>query len=132
MPTMRRLVFKPQGFMASVVGLGHGEPVTEGTRVSFTERLDLMPHAVIEPGESGIVDYVDQQTGLVEVMLDTTHVGLFEWANHLWLVPFETEEHQLQAIKAQRASASSLAGSGVATCIHTYLLCFWVWAEWLL
>jgi hypothetical protein len=63
-----------------------------GDRISVTRPLDLLPHALVDTGEQGTIDFVDASTGWCEVLMDTVHRGLHDWFNHIWLEPFGTED----------------------------------------
>jgi hypothetical protein len=136
---MRPKLQVTNGFLESVLGDGAGG-VEVGLRLRANEWLDFSPHTVVAPGETGTVDYVDEETGLVEVKLDKLHRGLNEWDNHLWLVPFETEARHLLSFDIQ---GNPSEGEGVPVRVHldageikcsllSIWLCALVWAEWLL
>lgn len=54
-----------------------------GARVKITKRIDLSPHAVIEPDETGEV-LPNLDDGEVWIKLDKYHPGLSEWLNAIW------------------------------------------------
>jgi hypothetical protein len=43
-------------------------------------------------GTKGFVEYVDDETGLVEVLMEGIWPALMHWYNKLILVPFDTED----------------------------------------
>ena len=61
-------------------------------RVTVTRDLLLLPHATVRAGEGGTVDFVDSDSGTVEILLDQAHRGLVAWFNHIMLVPFVSED----------------------------------------
>jgi hypothetical protein len=63
-----------------------------GDRIVATRPLDLGYYAQIERGEQGTVEYIDEHTGFVEILMDKLHRGLFEYGNCIWLEPFGTED----------------------------------------
>lgn len=56
-----------------------------GARVIVTKRIDLSPHTIVEPEETGAVDRIDPDTGELWIKLDKYHQGLSEWLNSIWL-----------------------------------------------
>jgi hypothetical protein len=62
-----------------------------GARIILNKRLDLSPHAVIEKGETGEVDSIDNKTGEIWMRLDKYHPGLSEWMNHIWLNEYSSD-----------------------------------------
>jgi hypothetical protein len=140
---MRPMLIIRENCLESVLGQGvEGEAVTVGMRVRASDWIDLSPHTLVQPGETGTVDYVDARTGLVEVLMDKHHKGLGDWDNHIWLVPFETEEKHLRAICCD-TDGNAFEGESVDRCGHrtvgelrcslcTVLLLCWGWVERLL
>lgn len=63
-----------------------------GQRVKALQELNYQPHAVIAAGEQGTIDYINAESGLIEIQMDNYHAGLGEWFNHIWLVPFDSDE----------------------------------------
>lgn len=62
-----------------------------GARVIVKHHIALLPHAVIEPGETGTVDSIDPDTGEIWIKLDKYHPGLSEWLNSIWLNDYTDE-----------------------------------------
>lgn len=79
-----------------------------GARIVATRPLDLGYAAQIETGEMGTVDYIDPDTGMVEILLDVWHRGLDRWDNHMWLEPFGTEDIE-GGVSLHKASVSLCA-----------------------
>jgi hypothetical protein len=69
-----------------------GSDLKLGMKVRVEDAIDLSPHTVVQPGEQGVVAHVDEVDGLVEIKLELLHVGLSEWHNCMWLLPYITEE----------------------------------------
>jgi hypothetical protein len=63
-----------------------------GDRIGIIKPLYISPDIVIKVGEFGTVDYVNEATGWVEILLDAYHKALAGWDNHLWLEPFGTDD----------------------------------------
>lgn len=63
-----------------------------GDRIHVQRLLDISPDIQIPAGSSGTVDYIDPSTGLVEILMDKLHLGLWPWRNHIWLEPFGTDD----------------------------------------
>jgi hypothetical protein len=66
--------------------------VTLGSRIILSRPVDLGYAAQLASGERGTVDYIDEVSGTIEVLMDRTHRGLHAWFNHIWLEPFCTED----------------------------------------
>lgn len=65
---------------------------TLGIHVVVTSDVDLHPHGMVYKNERGTVVRVDEQTGVVEILLEVMHRGLAEWHNCMWLIPFYTDD----------------------------------------
>lgn len=55
-----------------------------GAHVTVTGAIDLMPHARIEPGETGRIVRIDSD-GEIWIKLETHYPGLSDWDNCIWL-----------------------------------------------
>lgn len=65
---------------------------TLGTSVRLSRTLDLLPYALFQAGELGIVEHVNGYTGEVDIKMQALHHGLASRANCAWLVPFGTDD----------------------------------------
>lgn len=57
----------------------------KGERVELLDDCDYFPYTYVCAGERGSVAHVNEQTGEVDVLLDTPHPGLAD--NCIWLLP---------------------------------------------
>lgn len=63
-----------------------------GLKIEVLRVLDLMPYALVERGERGIVAQIDEDSGQVWIKLELFHAGLCDYDNHIWLMPFDTDD----------------------------------------
>lgn len=77
---------------STMVTVGSKDIFNIGDRVYISRPLDLGYAGLIETGEHGTVDFIDACSGMVEVLMDTYHLGLAPWLNHIWIVPYGTED----------------------------------------
>jgi hypothetical protein len=80
------------GLASALVGKDAVDVVAVGSRITVNRLLDLGVTAQIACGEGGVVDYVEPETNTVWILLDKMHYGLADWQNHIWLVPFDTDD----------------------------------------
>lgn len=80
------------GLASDMVARDAKDVLTVGSRIVVNRLLDIGPNAQIACGENGTVDYVDPETSTVWILMDQMHYGLAEWRNHIWLVPFDTDD----------------------------------------
>lgn len=95
------------GLVSAIVGSDAAHAVETGTRVVTTRLIDLGTIAQIACGEGGVVDYVEPETSTVWILMDKVHYGLAGWQNHIWLVPFDTDDI---------IGGITLCASGIAFC----------------
>lgn len=97
------------GLKSALVPASTQDILRIGSRITTTRMLNLGV-TVIAAGESGTVDFIDLNTGLVEILLDVLHWGLAAWENHMWLEPFGTDD----IIDGIACNSSSLALQKIA------------------
>jgi hypothetical protein len=77
---------------SAFVPMNTPDPLRLGDRITTTRHLDIAPDIQIKSGETGTIDYIDILTGMIEIRLETVYRGLAPWDNHMWLVPYETDD----------------------------------------
>jgi len=89
----RAIIINADGqFISAVVPKATAPALHVGDRIRVLEKLDLRPYATVAPGNEATVSYVNYDTGVVELELETYHDGLREWRNCILLTPFETDD----------------------------------------
>jgi len=77
-----------------------------GDKVVAVRALDLQPHTVVAPGETGIVQSHDEAETFIR--LDKPHKGLAEWDNCIWL---NDDTSDLTGALVTEAEAANLGGA---------------------
>ena len=81
-----------------------------GDRVVAVRALDLQPHTVVAPGETGVVQSHDEAETFIK--LDKPHKGLAEWDNCIWL---NDDTSDLTGALVTEAEAANLGGALAVT-----------------
>jgi hypothetical protein len=76
-----------------------------GDGVVAVRALDLQPHTVVAPGETGVVQSHDKAETFIK--LDKPHKGLAEWDNCIWL---NDDTSDLTSALVTEAEAATLGG----------------------
>jgi hypothetical protein len=78
--------------VSALVPINTPNVLNVGDRVAASRVLDMGYAGKIRRGEQGTVDFIDEHTGTIWILMDINHRGLSEWHNHLWLEPYGTED----------------------------------------
>jgi len=77
-----------------------------GDKVVAVRALDLQPHTVVAPGETGVIQSHDEAETFIK--LDKPHKGLAEWDNCIWL---NDDTSDLTSALVTEAEAANLGGA---------------------
>lgn len=77
--------------VSALVRKADADAIPIGTSVTVVTPYTT-PYGEIAAGTKGFVEYVDPESGLMEILMEGIEPALLHWGNLLILVPFDTDD----------------------------------------